>query len=64
MHNVVPLHPQDEPLLTKQQLARHVNVSTRKIEIDTKRGLPCIRIGARNRYRLSDVLAWYDRDVT
>jgi hypothetical protein len=55
--------PQDrgqppEPWLTKQQLADHLAVSGRWIELQQHRGLPYLRMGGLNRYRVSQVEAW------
>jgi hypothetical protein len=55
--------PQDsgqtpEPWLTKRQLADHLAVSGRWIELQQHRGLPYLRTGGINRYRISQVEAW------
>lgn len=49
---------QDERWVTKQQLAEHLQVTRRWIEIQQHRGLPCIRMGGINRYIVSEVEAW------
>jgi excisionase family DNA binding protein len=60
MNNVVPIKPDHEPLLTKQQLAAHFRVSPRMIEQwVAKRGLPYVIVGSRKRFRLSDVLRFW-----
>ncbi len=45
-----------EPWVTKQQLADHLSVTRRWIEL--QRGLPFLRMGAMNRYRISEIEAW------
>lgn len=47
-----------EPWLTKQQLAEHLAVSDRWIEMQQHVGLPYLRMGGLNRYRVSEVEAW------
>jgi predicted DNA-binding transcriptional regulator AlpA len=47
-----------EPWLTKQQLAEHLAVSDRWIEMQQHVGLPYLRMGGLNRYRASEVEAW------
>jgi putative cell wall-binding protein len=47
-----------EPWLTKQQLSEHLAVSDRWIEMQQHVGLPYLRMGGRNRYRVSEVEAW------
>lgn len=49
-------HP--EQWVTKQQLADHLQVTRRWIEYQQHLGLPYLRLGAINRYRLSEVEAW------
>jgi excisionase family DNA binding protein len=49
--------------LTREQLAEELEVSPRTLiryELEPD-GLPSVRIGAKVRYRLSDVQAWIDR---
>jgi len=56
--------PQDrgqppEPWLTKRHLADYLAVSGRWIELhQQRRGLPYLRMGGINRYRISQVEAW------
>ncbi len=50
--------PPPEPWVTKQQLADHLSVTRRWIELQQPRGLPYLRTGGMNRYRISDVEAW------
>jgi phage terminase Nu1 subunit (DNA packaging protein) len=47
-----------EPWITKQQLADHLAVTRRWIELQQHRGLPHTRMGGINRYRISEVEAW------
>lgn len=47
-----------EPWVTKQQLADHLSVTRRWIELQQPRGLPHLRTGGMNRYRISEVEAW------
>jgi hypothetical protein len=47
-----------EPWLTKPQLADHLAVSERWIELQQRVGLPYLRMGGINRYRVSDVETW------
>jgi hypothetical protein len=46
------------PWLTKPQLAEHLAVSDRWIELQQRVGLPYLRMGGLNRYRVSEVEAW------
>lgn len=47
-----------EPWVTKQELADHLSVARRWIELQQPRGLPYLRMGSMNRYRISEVEAW------
>jgi predicted DNA-binding transcriptional regulator AlpA len=47
-----------EPWLTKPELAEHLAVSDRWIELQQHVGLPYLRMGGLNRYRASEVEAW------
>jgi hypothetical protein len=47
-----------EPWLTKPQLAEHLAVSDRWIELQQHVGLPYLRMGGLNRYHVSEVEAW------
>jgi hypothetical protein len=47
-----------EKWLTKQQLAAHLQVTPRWIELQQSLGLPHMRMGGMNRYILSEVEAW------
>jgi hypothetical protein len=47
-----------ERWVTKQQLADHLQVTRRWIELQQHHGLPHLRMGGMNRYILSEVEAW------
>jgi hypothetical protein len=47
-----------EPWITKHALAAHLGVSCRWIELQQRVGLPHLRMGAINRYSISEVEAW------
>lgn len=47
-----------EPWVTKQQLADHLQVTRRWIDLQQRLGLPYIRMGGMNRYIISEVEAW------
>jgi hypothetical protein len=47
-----------EKWLTKQQLAAHLQVTSRWIESQQPLGLPHLRMGGVNRYVVSEVEAW------
>jgi hypothetical protein len=47
-----------ERWVTKQQLAEHLGVTSRWIEYQQRLGLPYLRMGGMNRYRVSEVEAW------
>ncbi len=50
--------PTNEPWVTKQQLADHLLVTRRWVELQQHAGLPYLRMGGLNRYRVSEVEAW------
>lgn len=52
------LAPAVESWVTKQQLAEHLLVTRRWIELQQHHGLPHLRMGGLNRYRISEVEAW------
>lgn len=54
-------HQTPEPWVTKQQLADHLSVTRRWIELQQPRGLPYLSTGGMNRYRISEVEAWLRR---
>jgi hypothetical protein len=47
-----------ERWVTKQQLAGHLGVTARWIEYQQRLGLPYLRMGGMNRYRVSEVEVW------
>lgn len=47
-----------EKWLTKRELAAYLRVTPRFIELQQQLGLPVLRLGAANRYRVSEVEAW------
>jgi hypothetical protein len=47
-----------EPWIIKQQLADHLLVTRRWIEFQQHFGLPYLRMGCMNRYRVSEVEDW------
>ncbi len=47
-----------EPWVTKRQLAEHLHVAIRWIEMQQHHGLPHVRRGGVLRYRISEVEAW------
>jgi hypothetical protein len=51
-------HQPPERWITKQELATHLSVTPRWIELQQPRGLPHWRTGGMNRYRISDVETW------
>jgi hypothetical protein len=50
--------PTVEPWVTKQTLADHLLVTRRWIELQQHQGLPFLRMGSMNRYRISEVESW------
>lgn len=44
--------------ITKRELAAHLKMTTRWIEYQQLLGLPVLRLGAANRYKVSEVEAW------
>lgn len=54
-----------EPWVTKRQLAAHLRVTPRWVELHQHDGLPYLPMGRMNRYRISDVEAWLkERDIS
>jgi phage terminase Nu1 subunit (DNA packaging protein) len=55
-----PGRPDREPWVTKQQLARHFDVSPKTVERWTADGMPCLRPAGRRtiRYRISECENW------
>lgn len=63
MSNVVPL-PAPEPFMTRQQLARHMQVSERTVDRWTKEGMPHKLWGARTkRFRASEAVEWASQRI-
>jgi hypothetical protein len=52
-----PARESDE-WITKRELAAHLKMTTRWIEYQQLLGLPVLRLGAANRYKVSEVEAW------
>jgi hypothetical protein len=50
--------PTSEPWVTKQQLADHLLVTRRWVELQQHAGLPYLRMCGLNRYRVSEVENW------
>jgi hypothetical protein len=53
-----------EQWLTKRELAGHLRVTPRWIELQQHLGLPVLRLGTVNRYRISEVEAWLREQYT
>jgi hypothetical protein len=51
-------HWPPEPWVTKRQLADHLSVTPRWIELQHPLGLPHLSTGGMSRYRISEVEAW------
>lgn len=51
-------HRPPEPWVTKRQLADHLSVTPRWIELQHPRGLPHLATGGMSRYRISEVETW------
>lgn len=51
-------HLPPEPWVTKRQLADHLSVTPRWIELQQPLGLPRLSTGGLSRYRISEVEAW------
>lgn len=52
-----------EPWMTKQQLANHLSMSVRWIEMCVRDGMPMMRFGSRPRFRASEVENWISRQA-
>jgi hypothetical protein len=57
-HDSVDTSPFGERWLTKCEIAAYLRVTERFIELQQQVGLPVFRMGAVNRYRVSEVEAW------
>jgi hypothetical protein len=53
-----PVKPE---LLTRQQIAQAIQVTTKTVARMVKDGMPEQRVGDSPRYRLTDVLAWIEQ---
>lgn len=53
-------HVGHEPYLSKQQLGGILGYSTRWVELRMNEGMPFHRLGARARFRLSEVEGWLE----
>jgi hypothetical protein len=51
-------HERPERWVTKQELAEHLSVSRRWIELQHARGLPHLSTAGMSRYRVSEVETW------
>ncbi len=49
---------EEEDWITKRELAGYLKMTTRWIEQQQRLGLPVLRLGAANRYKVSEVEAW------
>jgi hypothetical protein len=56
--NAVSATYQVEPWMTKQQLANHLSMSVRWIEMCVQDGMPMMRFGNRPHFRASEVENW------
>jgi excisionase family DNA binding protein len=52
-----------EPWMTKQQLADHLSMSVRWIEMCVREGMPMMRFGNRPRFRASKVENWISKQA-
>lgn len=69
VRRVLRAHPADMPSfgeqwLTKRELADYLRVTPRWIELQQHLGLPVLRLGAVNRYRISEVEGWLREQYT
>lgn len=51
---------ENEAFLTDRQLAKTLQCSVPAIRLWNRQGMPCRRFGRLVRYRLEDVLRWFD----
>jgi hypothetical protein len=56
--------PRTEQWVTKRELATHLKVTTRWIELQYPHGLPHLRRGRIVRYRISEVESWLHSSAT
>jgi excisionase family DNA binding protein len=52
-----------EPWMTKQQLANHLGMSIRWVEMRVRDGMPMMRFGSRPRFRASQVEDWISKQA-
>ncbi|MGO9448230.1 MAG: hypothetical protein ACLP04_06190 [Solirubrobacteraceae bacterium] len=52
-----------EPWMTKQQLANHLSMSVRWIEMRVREGMPVMHFGNRARFKLSQVENWISKQA-
>lgn len=53
-----------EPWMTKRQLANHLSMSVRWIEMRVREGMPMVHFGNRARFRASQVENWISKQAT
>jgi excisionase family DNA binding protein len=61
--NAVPAVYAVEPWMTKQQLANHLKMSIRWIEMCVREGMPMMRFGSRPRFKASQVEHWISKQA-
>jgi hypothetical protein len=59
--NAVSVVYEFEPWMSKQQLANHLSMSVRWIEMCVREGMPMMRFGNRPRFRASEVEDWISK---
>ena len=50
--------------MTKRQLANHLSMSVRWIEMRVREGMPMVHFGNRARFRASQVESWISKQAT
>jgi excisionase family DNA binding protein len=61
--NAVSVVYASEPWMTKQQLASHLSMSERWIEMRVREGMPMTHFGNRARFRASEVENWISKQA-
>jgi hypothetical protein len=61
--NAVSVAYELEPWMTKQQLANHLSMSARWIEMRVREGMPMMHFGNRARFKASRVENWINAQV-
>lgn len=61
--NAVSVVYQFEPWMSKQQLANHLSMSVRWIEMCVREGMPMMRFGNRPRFKASQVEDWISKQA-